>query len=126
MNQRPISITVIGWLFMVVGGVGIVYHAGELKTLAPLDYEVIAVLLIRLAAVLFGAFLLRGADWSRWGLLVWMAYHVGLSAFHNLTELIVHGALLGVIAYFVLRPQASAYFCGPRAESPSTTESTQS
>ena len=31
MSKRPLSITIIGWLFIATGVVGIAYHATELK-----------------------------------------------------------------------------------------------
>jgi hypothetical protein len=60
-------------------------------------------------------FMLRGCNWARWLLLVWIAYHVILSAFHSLSELVMHSLLFALVAYFLLRPQASAYFRGARA-----------
>jgi hypothetical protein len=44
-----------------------------------------------------------------------MAYHVVLSGFHSGSELIVRAGLLGIIAYWLFRPEASGYFRGVRA-----------
>ena len=112
MRRRPLSITIIGWLFVGAGTIGLAYHATEFKTQRPVEYDLIWVCIVRLLAILSGVFLLRGSNWARWLLLVWLAYHVILSAFHSLFELAMHGLLLGVIAYFLFRPQASAYFRG--------------
>jgi len=54
--------------------------------------------------------MLRGLNWARWLLLVWIAYHVLISAFHSLPQLIMHGFLLVVVAYLLFRPTVSAYF----------------
>ena len=54
--------------------------------------------------------MLLARDWARWLLTAWVAYHVVLSAFHSLFELVIHGLLLAVVAYFLFRPAASAYF----------------
>jgi hypothetical protein len=59
---------------------------------------------------------LRGRNWARWLLVAWLVYHVILSVFHPLPQLIMHGLLLVVMAYFLFRPRASAYFRGERAE----------
>jgi hypothetical protein len=67
-------------------------------------------------AILGGVFVFRGSNWARWLLLVWTAYHVGLSAFHALSELAMHSLLFAVVAYFLFRSQASAYFWGMRTE----------
>src|SRR6266516_4043873 len=115
MNERPRSITVISWLFIAAGVIGLAYHATEFKADRPFQYDVVWVCLVRLLAILCGVFMLRGGNWARWLLLVWIAYHVVLSAFHSLFELVIHGLLFAVIAYFLLRPRASAYFQGTRS-----------
>lgn len=110
---RPLSVTVVGWLFVAAGSVGLVYHATELRAPGPFDSEVIWVLLVRLAAIVGGAFVLRGARWASWLLVAWMAYHVVLSALHSWSEAAVHAVLLVGVAYLLLRPEASAYFRRP-------------
>lgn len=108
MNRRPLSVTVVGCIFIAAGVIGLAYHASEFKTQHP--SEVVWVCLVRLLAILGGVFVLRGHNWARWLLLVWMAYHVILSAFHPLSELVTHGLLFAVIAYVLFRPQAAWYF----------------
>jgi hypothetical protein len=115
MNKRPHSVTVIGCLFVVAGAIGLAYHGAEFKAQHPFDNDIILVLLVRLLAILGGVFLLRGSGWARWFLLIWIAYHVILSAFHTVFELIMHGLLFAVIAYFLYRPRVSAYFRDMRA-----------
>src|SRR5260370_4278981 len=112
MNKRPLSISVISWLFVAAGAIGLAYHATEFKVDRPFQYDVVWVCLVRLLAILCGVFMLRGSNWARWLLLVWIAYHVVLSAFHSLSELVMHTVLFLVVAYFLLRPQASTYFRG--------------
>jgi hypothetical protein len=108
MYKRPLSVTIIGWIFIAAGIVGFAHHVTEFKT--PFEYELVWVCLLRLLAILGGVFVLRGSNWARWLLLVWIAYHVILSAFHPLSELVVHGLLFVIIGYLMFRPQASAYF----------------
>ena len=115
MSKRPLSVTAIGCIFVVAGVVGLAYHGAEFKAQRPFDYGVVLVLLVRLLAILGGVFLLRGSDWARWLLLIWIAYHVILSAFHSVFELITHSLLFAVIAYFLYRPRVSAYFRDKRA-----------
>jgi hypothetical protein len=57
-------------------------------------------------------FLLRGRNWARWGVIVWLAYHVVLSAFHSALAVVIHTLLLAVIGYLLMRPRESAYFRG--------------
>jgi len=108
--KRPLSVTSIGWLFILAGTVGLVYHGAEFKRGGAFQYELVLVCLIRLFAIVCGLFILRGRNWARWGLLVWIAYHVVLSAFHTLSELIMHSLLFVIVAWFLLRPRAAAYF----------------
>jgi len=108
MNRRPLSVTVISWLFIAAGAIGLAYHLTEFK--GQFEYGLALVSLVRLLAILSGLFMLRGSNWARWLLLVWILYHVILSAFHSLSELAIHSLLLVVVAYFLLRPKASAYF----------------
>ena len=110
MNKRPLTVTVISIIFIVAGGVGLAYHITELNPQRPFENDAIWVLLLRFLAILGGLFLLRGRNWARWLLLVWLAYHVILSAFHSMSELITHSLLFVVIAYFLFRPRVSAYF----------------
>ena len=110
MNKRPISVTVIGCIFIAAGVIGFVYHVSEFKAQRPFQYDLVLVSLVRLLAILGGVFVLRGKNWARWLLLAWIAFHVVLSAFHSLFELAVHGLLLAVIAYVLFRARASDYF----------------
>jgi hypothetical protein len=116
MNKRPLSVTIISWLFVATGVLGFVRHAAESKAQGRLDSDAVWACGVNLVAVIAGAFMLRGSNWARWLLVAWMAFHIVLSAFHKLSELAVHCALFGVIGYFLFRPAVSAYFAGARAE----------
>lgn len=63
-------------------------------------------------AVVSGVGMLLGFNWARWLLVGWLGYHVILSIFHPLFELLVHGLLFVVVLYFLFRTQVSAYFKG--------------
>jgi hypothetical protein len=110
MIVRPRSVTIISWLFIVVGGVGLLYHFSEVIGRHRLDYELVEVCFVRLMAIVAGVFMLRGCNWARWLLVLWMAYHIVLSAFHSPLECALHCLLFGGVAYFLFRPRVSAYF----------------
>ena len=110
---RPLSITIISWLFIATGVIGLVYHSREFS---GLDSDAAWVCLVRLVAIVCGAFMLRAQNWARWLLLVWLAYHIILSAFHSLLEFAVHGLLLAVLAWFLFRQKASQYFAGQKKQ----------
>ena len=110
MVKRPSSVTLIGWLFIAAGVTGILYHSTEFNIHDPFAGELLLGLFVRLLAIIGGIFMLRGADWSRWLLIAWMAYHVVLSFYHDLAQVAMHAVLLAVIAYFIFRTDAAAYF----------------
>ena len=112
MSNQPRSITVISWIFIAAGVVGLAYHAGEFKAQGPFDYDFLWVCFVRLLAIICGVFMLRGSNWARWLLIVWLGYHVALSVFHAPFELVVHSLLFAAVLYFLFRPQATAYFRG--------------
>ena len=118
MNKRPLPITVISWIFIAVGSIALLYHSAELKAQHPFDYGLVWVCFVRLRAVLGGVFMLRGFNWARWLLVVWIAYHVILSAFNSPLEVVLHSLLFSVVVYFLFRSQASAYFRRSGAETP--------
>ena len=108
MKQRPLSITLISYLFIAAGAVGIIYHASELKEVGT--PEVSWVLFVRMLAIIGGVFTLRGVNWARWLLVTWIVYHVVLSFFHSTAELIMHFVLAMVVVASLFHPKANVYF----------------
>lgn len=109
MIKRPISVTLIAWLFIAAGVTGIVYHSTEFNIHDPFADELLLGLFVRLLAVIGGIFMLRGAQWSSWLLIAWMTYHVILSFYHDLAQVAMHAVMLVVISYFLLRADAAGY-----------------
>ena len=106
MPTRPISITIIAWLFIAAGIIGIAYHATEINLHDP-EW---VLFIIQLLAIVSGVLTLYGANWGRWLLLMWMFSHVYLNTFHPLPELIMHALLFAVVAFFLFRPKANEFF----------------
>ena len=125
MNKRPRSITVISCIFLAAGFIGLAYHATEFNARSPFEYDVVWVCFVRLLAILCGVFMLRGSNWPRWLLVVWLGYHVILSVLHTPFELLVHSLLFAGVLYFLFRPQASVYFrpTSPPSRIPETDDS---
>lgn len=110
MKKRPISVTIVSWVYIVAGIGGIAAHATELDLRHPFSNDVVLALIVRLLAVVAGIFMLRGANWARWLAIVWIAFHVVLSAFHSFPSAAFHALLLAVFAYFLCRGQANTHF----------------
>ncbi len=106
-NKRPISVTILACVYLVVGAIGFAYHFRELMSL---QQDSVWAELTELLAIVSGAFMLRGHDWARWLALAWMVFHVVLSAFHSSREFAVHSLFCAVIAWILLRSPATQYF----------------
>ena len=131
MKKRPVSIAVIGGLFIGLGtfvilanvlwlahGQGLVHGQTESTagSSASEHSDLIWVFGTELLAIVAGAFLLRGQNWARWLLVAWLVFHVALSAFHDWGELAVHSLLAVMVIYFLFRAPASEYFRRTRSE----------
>ena len=114
MNKRPLSVTIIACIYIVVGAVGLVYHASDFRTAMPFQFEVLGVAIVRALAIVAGAFMLRGHDWARWLALAWMAFHVVIGGLNSVQQLAMHALFLAVFAFFLLRRPANVYFRAAR------------
>jgi hypothetical protein len=109
-KKRPIPITMLSWLYIVVGVLSTAAHYAEFWTHKPTMSEFAWINLLGAEAVVAGVFMLRGQNWARWLALLWMATHVVISAFQLMRGLVIHSVLLLLIAYFLFRREAREYF----------------
>ncbi len=109
-NKRPLSVTILGCVYIAVGIIGFVFHLKEFLARDVFHYDDVWVELVECLAILSGTFMLRGDNWARWLGLVWMAFHVVLSAFHAFPEFAIHCLFCAVVAWVVFRPAAARYF----------------
>lgn len=115
MANRPRSVTIIGWLFIVFGSIALLYGLlphGDItvaKRIAELKghwYVHVA----RVVMILSGVFVLCGFNWARCLLVAWLVFHVVIGALHSPVQMGIHILFLAVMVYFLFRPAASAYF----------------
>ena len=66
--------------------------------------------LSRLLLIVAGVFMLKGHNWARWLLVLWILFHIVISALHSVLYLLMHVVIFSVILYFVFRRQSSFYF----------------
>jgi hypothetical protein len=112
-NKRPLSVTIVACLYLAVGAIGFVAHFRELLERHP---DALAIEVTEAIAILCAVFLLRGHNWARWLALAWIAFHVVLSAFQAIPELVIHAVFCAVFAWVLFRPEATRYFRGAREE----------
>jgi hypothetical protein len=110
MKKRPLPILILAGLFIAVGALGFANHLSDLRTLHPFPQDLLWVLLVGLIAMVSGIFMLQARNWARWLALAWMTFHVAISFQHSLQQVAIHAVLLLLIAYFLFRPEAKAYF----------------
>ena len=108
--KRPVVVTILGWLFILVGSIGFFYHFGEMDWNDPFANDAVWILLVRLAAILGGYLLLRSSNPGRWLLVLWMLYHIVISYFHSFSELLFHVCIFGAIAFALFHPRVNSYF----------------
>ena len=115
-NQRPLSVTILAWVYISVGVLGFIYHFLEFRSRNTFRYDVIEIELTELIAIISGVFMLRGYNWARWVALAWIAFHVVMSAFRTSRQFAIHALFCAVIAWLLFRPEAARYFRGARVE----------
>jgi hypothetical protein len=109
-NERPLSVTILGWVYIAVGAIGFVYHLTDFHAGNAFRFDGVWVELVRLLAVAGGAFMLRGHNWARWLALAWIAFHVIVGGLHSWPQFAIHCVFCAVIAWFLFRPEAARYF----------------
>lgn len=111
--RRPVPVLIVAGAYLAVGIIGFGAHFRDLLA-AP--SEGVWMELTELVALITGVFLLRGANWARWLAVAWILFHVGLSAFGETSELVVHAVFAALITWLLFRPDTTRWFRGPRAE----------
>lgn len=109
-NPRPLSVTILGGLYLAIGLAGLASHSMEVWADHAFRFDGLVVELISLLAAIAGIFMLLGHNWARWLALAWMASHVIISAFNKWPEFAIHCVFFVVIAWLLLRPEVKRYF----------------
>ena len=120
MNQRPRSITIISWIFIIFGSIALligVLPIGDItfaQRLADLKSHWY-VHLSRFLQIIIGVFMIYGHDWARWLLVAWIAFHVVVGALHGWLQLLTHVVIFSVILLFVFQLPSSEFFRADRS-----------
>ncbi|HKK46232.1 MAG TPA: hypothetical protein VJ964_11975 [Balneolaceae bacterium] len=120
MKTRPLSVTIISWLFIVVGIISLlgglqpftgIITGSDIPPFSlheTLDLALASATL--LLAIIGGIFMLKGFNWARWLLVLWMVFHIIISLQGTLWIIIFHCVIFGAITYFLFRKNGSDYF----------------
>ena len=105
--KRPIAVLIVAILYLLVGVIGFVHHFPELTAG---HRDALGIEITELLAVVAAVGLLLRQNWGRWLALAWIVFHVGLSLFHPLPELLIHAAICGLVAWLLFRPHTTRWF----------------
>lgn len=116
LRTCPKSVLASGILFVGTGLLdlywGLAPVLGNMARWKGDDLEMVG---IAVAALVGGLWTLRGCNWARWLLAVWMVLHIVLSASRPLT-IAFHVAIFILVMAALFNPGASRYFRNRKAE----------
>jgi hypothetical protein len=109
MKPRPLSITIISWIFIIFGSIALLSGApfADIKSHWYVH-------LSRILQIIVGVFMLYGRNWARWLLVAWIVFHIVVGALHGIVTLVMHVVIFSVILFFVFRRDANEYFARTR------------
>ena len=114
-RARDRSVIVVGVIFLALGALDITRGLAPLFASAPhwhMAADDVEVLAIGIAAIIGGVYVLKGRNWARWLLAVWMAFHVAISIGEP-GKLVAHLLIFGFIAFLLFRRGVSHHFLRP-------------
>lgn len=112
--KRPVPVLIVACLYFAVGVLGFAAHFRELLA-AQKDSAWVEI--TECLALVAAIFVLRRHNWARWLTVAWIAFHVGLSAFHSVRETAIHGLICVVTVGLLFNPAANQYFRRDEASS---------
>ena len=100
----PAPVLIVAGAYLAVGIIGFTTHFHDLLA-RPSEGEV-----TELLAIVAAVFLLRGLNWARWLAVAWIAFHIVLSAFGSVRELVMHAVMAALIVWLLFRPNSTRWF----------------
>ena len=110
--RPPIPVLIVAIAYLAVGVIGFVAHFHD-SLGAP--SEGVWIELTELIAAVTGVYLFLGRNWARWLAVAWIAFHIVLSAFGNVRELVMHVIMAALIVWLLFRPGSARWFGSERS-----------
>ena len=110
MKNCPPTITMLSFLFIIIGVVSTGVHVWQFKISRPTALEELGIYVIGALAVLAGIFMMRAKNWARWLALAWVSFHVIIAAFNQPLGLIIHAVFIALLAWFLFRRESQQWF----------------
>lgn len=122
MKKRPISVSVIAWILVVMGGISLITltamindpTAQELMSATPiplhLQYGLAYAGLV--VMIVSGIAMLKGCNWARYLYAIWVGagLAVGIVISPVRAVLIPQIVIFAIVVFFLFRPAATSYF----------------
>lgn len=116
-NTRPLSVSIISWLIIISGGIGLLQSINEPQSLTNIFGPFFLALscIFNGVEILCGLYLLKGMRLARYIYVICqvaraLVFAVKMTSI-GLPSLVVPGLLLaGIIIYFLYRPVAAQFF----------------
>jgi len=139
MVYRPTSVTVIGWLILVFGILGSLsipmmfvirspaVAEAMAKNLMPIPIQYAIAIVGVGVQLVSGYFILCGKNWARLLYVIWSAFGLANGFFSTQMKIAMSPSIVifFLIAFFLFRPDANAFFAGGGAIDPRSVPSTR-
>lgn len=125
MTKRPTSISVISWILIVTGGISLITTTAMInnpdvqdmmaKTPIPIPVQYAMSYVGLLVTILSAVAMLKGANWARYLYVIWnlVGFVIGMATSPMKAAMIPSLVVFLVIAFFLFRPKATAFFVPP-------------
>lgn len=110
--KRPWAVTGVGLLMMAAGTFGMARGFLYARTIWPPEQDLIWIVIVDAVGIACGVFLLRGRNWARWLMLVWVGTHAAVFSVVNHREILVHVVIFALLVVLMFRSDVRAYFGG--------------
>jgi len=107
-SSRPLVITLLGWLLILVGLAEFILHV--IRIHHPVQPSDVGIALLELVLAGCGIFLLRGSNWARWFAVAWIGVHVGIGFLDSFRRGMIHAIIFLIFTWILFRPEVNAWF----------------
>ena len=124
MKKRPTSISVIAWVLIVIGGIGLISTTGTIminspmlrdimsKSPIPIPIQYVISYFGILIGVISGVAMLKGKNWARLLYITWnlINFVIGITISPMKATMIPSLVLFLIVTFFLFRPKANEFF----------------
>lgn len=106
--NRPLLITLLGWLLILTGAAQFVLHAVRIHR--PMHLPDLGLPLFELVILVCGIFLLRGSNVARWIAVAWIGVHICIGFLDSPGRGLIHCLIFLLLIWLLFRPGVNTWF----------------